>query len=90
MLGRALHHHAPQLAITATNIDTTETDFNNIPTLLSPSMRMEETINTCAKARNTVGHNLVWATTNLTPQTYDLLVKNIAASCLHAISKLYA
>jgi len=32
---------------------------------------------------------LVWATTNLTPQTYDLLIKNIAASCLHAISKLY-
>jgi hypothetical protein len=42
-----------------------------------------------AESRNTVGHNLVWATTDLTPQNYDLLVKNIAASCLHAISKLY-
>jgi hypothetical protein len=85
----ALRHHARQLGISVANIDTGETDFNNVPPLLSSNMKIEETINTCAKARNTLGHNLVWATTNLTPQTYDLLVKNIAASCLHAISKLY-
>jgi len=85
----ALQHHAAALAIKRANIDTSETDFNNVLGSLRPLMTMEDTINTCAKSRNTVGHNLVWATTDLTPQNYDLLVKNIAASCLHAISKLY-
>jgi hypothetical protein len=85
----ALQHHAAALAINPANIATNETDFNNVPGSLRPLMTMEDTINTCAKSRNTVGHNLVWATTDLTPQNYDLLVKNIAASCVHAISKLY-
>jgi hypothetical protein len=88
-LGPALRHHAAALAINPSNIDTNETDFNNVPGSLHPHMTIVDTINTCAKSRNTVGHNLVWATTDLTPQNYDLLVKNIAASCLHAVSKLY-
>jgi hypothetical protein len=88
-LGNALHHHASALAINPANIDTSENDFNNVPASLHAAMPIEDTINTCAKSRNTVGHNLVWATTDLTPQNYDLLVKNIAAACLHAISKLY-
>jgi hypothetical protein len=88
-LGRALHHHAPVLGINPANIDTSESDFNNVPGSLRPVMMIEDAINTCAKSRNTVGHNLVWSTTDLTPHNYDLLVKNIAASCLHAISKLY-
>jgi hypothetical protein len=88
-LGQALHHHATALAINSANIDTSELDFNNVPGSLHPLMTMEETINTCAKSRNTIGHNLVWTTTDLTPHNYDLLVKNISAACLHAISKLY-
>jgi hypothetical protein len=88
-LGQALHHHAPALGINPANIDTSESDFNNVPGSLRPVMMIEDAIKTCAKSRNTVGHNLVWSTTDLTPQNYDLLVKNIAASCLHAISKLY-
>jgi hypothetical protein len=88
-LGSALHHHATTLAINPANIATSETDFNNVLVSLRLLMPMEDTINTCAKSRNTVGHNLVWATSDLTPQNYNLLVKNVAASCVHAISKLY-
>jgi hypothetical protein len=88
-LAEALRHHATALAISSANIATSENEFNNVLCSLSPLMTMQDTINSCAKSRNTVGHNLVWATASLTPENYELLVKNIAASCLHAISKLY-
>ncbi len=78
------------LGIRRNNIKTSEKSFDNIPGLLSPLMGMEDMINTCAKSRNTVGHNLVWATGNLTVQSYNILVKNIASSCLHSISKLFS
>lgn len=85
-----LVQHASALSIIPANIDTTETDFNNVPASLRPLMAIEETINTCAKSRNTVGHNLVWSTTALTPESYRILIKNITASCLHVISTLYS
>jgi hypothetical protein len=86
-LGDALRHYRGQLGLAA--IRTRANTFNDIVASLTPSMDIEPSIHSCAKSRNTLGHNLVWATTDLTPQTYDPLVKNIAASCLHAISKLY-
>jgi hypothetical protein len=71
------------------NPQVRENDFNNVVTALTPNMAIEATINSAGKARNTLGHNIVWATTNLNTQTYDLLAKNIAAACLHVVSKLY-
>jgi hypothetical protein len=88
-LGQALHHFRTRLGLGAGAIPTSAPSFNHIVAALTPGMAIRPSILSCAKSRNTLGHNLVWATTNLTPDTYDLLVKNIAASCLHAISRLY-
>ncbi len=41
-----------------------------------------------AKLRNTVGHNLGWAT-SINLNEYSLLAKKVSNSCLHAISTLY-
>jgi hypothetical protein len=88
-LEQALKHHAGALGIDPNKIKINQKNFNGVPSSLSSLMTMQDTIISCGKSRNTVGHNLVWATTDLTSHNYDLLVKNIAASCLHAISKLY-
>ncbi len=50
---------------------------------------LQAAIQCTAQARNTLGHNLVWATQRLNRKNYDLLANNIAASCLHAIATLY-
>jgi hypothetical protein len=71
------------------NPDVREVDFNTIVAGMTANMNIEDTINSAGRARNTLGHNIVWATTALNTATYDLLVKNIAASCLHVISNLY-
>jgi len=63
--------------------------FNDVVSALNANMDVDEAIYSCAQTRNTIGHNLVWSTTDLNSQTYDLLVKNIGISCIHAISKLY-
>jgi hypothetical protein len=86
-LGKALTHHLSALGLT--KFETAESDFNEIPKALTSKMDIEPTITSCAKTRNTLGHNLVWMIADLTAETYDLLVRNIAASCLHAISTLY-
>jgi len=86
-LGDALQQHKAALGLK--KIETSATEFNDIVKSLTDVMDMESTITSCSKARNTLGHNLVWLTADLTAETYDLLAKNIAASCLHAISTLY-
>ncbi|WP_354100848.1 hypothetical protein [Bradyrhizobium sp. RT5a] len=63
--------------------------FDTMVASLAPNMDIDQAIYSCAQTRNTIGHNLVWSTTNLNPQTYAWLVKNIGVSCIHAISKLY-
>jgi hypothetical protein len=50
---------------------------------------LQAAIQCTAQARNTIGHNLVWATQSLDRRNYNLLASNIAASCLHAIACLY-
>jgi hypothetical protein len=70
-------------------VDVQETDFNNVITGLTPTMEMNATINSVGKARNTLRHNIVWITANLNVTTYNLLVKNLAAACLHTVSSLY-
>jgi hypothetical protein len=71
------------------NVQVGANDFNAIVAGLIPNMDIEATINSTARARNTLGHNLVWMVTDLNAGTYDLLMKNISCACLHAISKLY-
>jgi hypothetical protein len=86
-LGPALQHHKQALGLR--HIHTSSSEFNEIVRMLTSNMDIEPTINSCSQTRNTLGHNLVWMTGNLTAQTYDLLIRNISASCLHAISTLY-
>jgi len=88
-LGRILQHDLlAELGIA--NVQVGADNFNNdVVAGLGPNMTMEATINSTAQARNTLGHNLVWMVADLNAGTYDLLMKNIASACLHAISKLY-
>ena len=71
------------------NVQVGANEFNPIVAGLTQNMSIEDTINSTARARNTLGHNLVWMVTDLNAGTYDLLMKTISCACLHAISKLY-
>lgn len=71
------------------NVQVGANAFNEVIVGLSPNMNIEATINSTAQARNTLGHNLVWAVATLTPANYELLMKNITSACLHAISTLF-
>jgi hypothetical protein len=69
-------------------VDVRQQDFGAMVGGLGPNMSVQDSIESTGKARNTLGHNIVWMTTGLTPETYGLLVRNIATACIHAISKL--
>jgi hypothetical protein len=56
---------------------------------LGPNESLQEAIQCTAHARNTLAHNVAWAVQSLNREKYDLLAKNIASACLHAISTLY-
>ena len=71
------------------SIHTGSRGLETIVQSLKPKQSMTEAIQCTAQTRNTLGHNLVWLTTSLDAKRYDLLANNIAASCLHAISRLY-
>lgn len=87
-IGDALHHYRTQLGLRG-KIITGANEFNDVIAAATANMDIDDAILSCAQTRNTVGHNLVWSTADLNAQTYDWLVKNIGASCIHAISKLY-
>ncbi len=87
-IGDALRHYRNQLGLRG-QIDTAASEFNDVVAALTAKMDIENAIYSCAKTRNTIGHNLVWSTADLNSQTYDWLVRNVGASCLHAVSKLY-
>jgi hypothetical protein len=90
-LGKILQYDLlSELGLTSINVGTGGNDFNTIVAGLSSSMDIEPTINSVGQSRNTLGHNIVWTATDLTKDTYEILVKNIAAACLHAITKLYS
>jgi hypothetical protein len=63
--------------------------FNTIIQSLQPNQTMDKTIECTGKTRNTLGHNLAWVAASLDAPRYNLLVENIAVSCLHAIACLY-
>jgi hypothetical protein len=87
-IGEALHHYQNQLGLRG-RIRTGADQFNDVVAALTDNMDLDEAIYACARTRNTIGHNLVWSTTDLNSQTYDRLLKNIGVSCIHTISKLY-
>jgi hypothetical protein len=70
-------------------LKTDSGDFDAIVRALKPSQPITEAIKSTVQTRNTLGHNLAWLTKSLDAKKYDLLAKNIAASCLHVISRLY-
>jgi hypothetical protein len=87
-IGDALHYYRNQLGLRG-QILTGANEFNDVVAALTANMDVDNAILSCAQTRNTIGHNLVWSTADLNSQTYDWLVKNIGASCIHALSKLY-
>jgi hypothetical protein len=77
-----------ELGIPAT-LTISSPSFDSIVKSVAPAQPINATIECTGKTRNTLGHNLVWSTASLDAEKYDLLLGNIAASCLHAISRLY-
>jgi hypothetical protein len=63
--------------------------FETIVQSLQPGQPMDEAVACTGKTRNTLGHNLAWMAASLDESKYSLLLENIAASCLHAVSCLY-
>jgi hypothetical protein len=70
-------------------IATSCDDFDALVRSLIENEPVPMAIQCAAQVRNTLGHNLVWATQSLDRKSYELLANNIASSCLHAISALY-
>jgi hypothetical protein len=89
-LGRILRLGGPMSnALGIHKLDTSSDEFDNIVQPLKPLQPMSEAIECTVQTRNTLGHSLAWLTTSLDAEKYDLLAKNIAATCLHVISRLY-
>jgi hypothetical protein len=87
-LGRILNNDLPA-ELNITHVDVRESDFDALVKSLTGNMGIGDTIECVGKTRNTLGHNLVWISVSLDESRYDLLFKNIASACLHAISMLY-
>ncbi|GKQ54794.1 hypothetical protein [Bradyrhizobium sp. Ce-3] len=87
-MNKALSHYKSQLRLRSP-IRAGAKQFDTVVASLAPNMDIDQAIYSCAQTRNTIGHNLVWATTNLNSQTYNWLVQNVGVSCIHAISRLY-
>jgi hypothetical protein len=87
-LGNALHYYRDQLGLRG-EILTKAHEFNHTVAALNANLDVDDAIYLCAQTRNTVGHNLVWSAINLNPNSYEWLVRNIAVSCLHAVSALF-
>ena len=87
-LGSCLQKFYLELSIPA-NLSTSATDFDTQVSALTAASSMEDAIQMTSKFRNTLGHNLAWPSASLNKTSYNLAIKNVAASCLHAISKLY-
>jgi hypothetical protein len=88
-IGAALIHYRNPLGLRGQIRTGANNGFNDVVAALTANMDIDNAIYSCAQTRNTIGHNLVWSTADLNSQTYDWLVRNIGASCLHVVSKLY-
>jgi hypothetical protein len=87
-LGRILNNDL-RAELCITQVDVRESNFDALVKSLTASMAITQSIECAGKARNTLGHDLVWISVSLDETKYDLLFKNIASACLHAISTLY-
>jgi hypothetical protein len=89
-LGKILKHDFASEFHISPHFNATETNFDNLVRAITPKQSIPVATECTARARNTLGHSLVWAAQPLNQETYDLLAHNIASCCLHAIAKLYA
>ena len=87
-LGTALQLMFKELRIPA-NLTIKPSSFDNEVQNLTAAMPTTAAIQMTGKIRNTLAHSLAWPSTSLDQQKYNLLIKNIAAACIHAISTLY-
>jgi hypothetical protein len=71
------------------DLSTSAGDFDTQVGALTATSSMENAIQMTSRFRNTLGHDLAWPSASLNKNSYNLAIKNVAASCLHAISKLY-
>jgi hypothetical protein len=89
-LGKMLQHDFAAEFCIFPKFDARQTNFNNLVQAITPRQSVSVAAECTARARNTLGHSLIWAAQPLNQETYDLLAHNIASCCLHAIAKLYA
>jgi hypothetical protein len=71
------------------NLNISAVDFDAEVQSLTPAASMTDAIQMTGRFRNTLGHNLAWPSASLNQQSYNLAIKNVAAACLHALSRLY-
>jgi hypothetical protein len=89
MLGPILKTELFRELSISSSVQTSSPGLEAILRSLKPGEPVETAIEWACKTRNTLGHNLAWQAASLNATKYDLLADNIAASCLHAISRLY-
>jgi hypothetical protein len=70
-------------------IKTGSNSFDSIASSIKNSDPINLVIEHTAQIRNTLGHSLGWPAPSLNEASYNLLSRNIAISCLHAIACLY-
>jgi hypothetical protein len=87
-LGNCLQALHTQLVI-PNNLNISAVDFDAEVQSLTPAASMTDAIQMTGRFRNTLGHNLAWPSASLNQQSYNLAIKNVAAACLHALSRLY-
>ncbi len=87
-LGPALQQMHSQLQIPR-DLVLRCSDFDAEIGRLTGGMSVTTAIEMTGRVRNTLGHDLAWPSTSLDKARYDLVVKNIAAACVHVISTLY-
>jgi hypothetical protein len=87
-LGSALTHLRNELRL-PDRITTANNSFDSIASSVTQADPMDQVIQHTAQIRNTLGHSLGWPAPLLSGETYNLLSRNIAISCLHAIASLY-
>jgi hypothetical protein len=76
----------PELKLAGT-YDIRADDFDaDVLQKLQSGLAITQVVELTGRARNTLGHTLVWETPSLRKQQYDMLVETISMACIHAIS----
>jgi len=88
-LGRLLKEPCILQALGIDAVCASKGTFEEIIQVLKPTEPIREAIKCTLSTRNRLGHNLDLDVKSLNGEKYGQLACNIAASCLHAISRLY-